>query len=404
MPTYTYKAKRGPDQTVESELTADSRAAALLEIDGMGYSPVWVREKTDTDTGAKRRVSIRRRIRYRDVTILTRQLASMIRAGVPILKSLATIAGQTENARLSSTVTDIQSAIRDGSMLSDALSRYPALFSELYVNMVRSGESAGVLDTCLFRLADAREREEDIRRRVQAAMAYPVLILTVGVATVFMLLAFFLPRIMELFQDYPSLPLPTRMLISTSQFCSDNWYWIVIMLVLLWAIFKRLTALDRGRTMVDTLILKVPVIGKFVRQADIGRFARTLALLLEAGVAIDRSLLLSADTLKNAVLRAEIGTVRENTIQRGFSLSAGLKRTRYFPEFVANMCAVGEEAGRLDEALSEVASFYEKEVEQSNRVLTSLIEPILILVVGLIVGLIVAAMLLPIFEMGTSVR
>jgi len=402
MPVYTYKAKRGPDQVVQGELTADSRAAALLEIDARGYSPVWVRERTET--GSKRKKRFFRRIRYRDVTILTRQLASMIRSGVPILRSLSTIAGQTENPRLGRIVTEIQSAVRDGSMLSEALSRYPALFSDLYVNMVRSGESAGALDVCLFRLADSREREEDIRRRVQAAMAYPILIMSVGVATVFMLLAFFLPRVIDLFKDYPSLPLPTRILIATSRFCSDNWYWVVIMLVLFWAIFKRLTALDRGRALIDSIVLQTPVIGKFMCQADIGRFARTLALLTDAGVSVDRALSLSADTLKNAVLKTEIGEVREDTIRRGMPLSASLKRTKHFPEFVCNMCAVGEEAGRLDEALAEVASFYEKEVEQSNRLLTSLIEPVLILIVGSIVGLIVAAMLLPIFEMGTAVR
>lgn len=402
MATYTYKAKSGPDKTVQGELTADSRAAALLEIDARGYSPVWVKERTET--GTKRRVRFARRIRYREITILTRQLASMIRAGVPILRCLSTLSGQTENPRLSRMVADIQASIRDGNMLSDALSRYPAQFSELYVNMVLAGESAGVLDTCLSRLADAREREEDVRRRVQAAMAYPLLILSVGVGTIFMLLAFFLPRVMELFKDYPRLPLPTRMLISTSTFCSENWYWIVIILVLIWAIFKRLTALDKGKTLVDTLVLSLPMIGKFVCQADIGRFARTLALLIDAGVPVDKALLLSANTLKNSILRAEIETVRQDTVQRGFALSTGLKRTRHFPEFVSNMCAVGEEVGQLDESLSEVASFYEKEVEQSNRLLTSLVEPILILIVGLIVGLIVAAMLLPIFEMGTAVR
>ena len=402
MPAYTYKAKRGSGQTVEGELTADSRAAALLEIDARGYSPVWVRERTDTVR--KRRTRIFRRIRFREVTILTRQLAGMIRSGVPILRALSTIAGQTENPRLSRIVREIMAAVRDGGMLSEALSPHPALFPDLYINMIRSGESAGKLDTCLFRLADSREREEDIRRRVQAAMAYPILIMTVGVATVFLLLAFFLPRVMELFKDYPSLPLPTRMLIATSRFCSDNWHWMVLILALLWAIFRRLKAIDRGRAFVDTLILQLPAVGKFVCQADIGRFARTLALLTDAGVPIDRALALSADTLKNAVLRAEIGQVRQDTVQRGVPLSEGLKRTRHFPEFVSNMCAVGEEAGRLDEALAEVALFYEKEVEQSNRLLTSLIEPVLILIVGSIVGLIVAAMLLPIFEMGTAVR
>jgi type II secretory pathway component PulF len=267
--------------------------------------------------------------------------------------------------------------------------------------MVRSGESAGVLDTVLLRLSDNREREQELRRRIQSALAYPILVLSVGVFTVVALLAFFLPRVVDLFKDYRDLPWATRVLIGASNFFSAHWYWLVLVVLLVLAIGNRLAALERGRSFIDGLKLRVPVLGRFLVQSDIARFARTLALLIEAGIPIDRALGLSADTLANTVMREEIATVRAGTVHQGVPFSTGLKRTRHFPVFVSNMAAVGEQSGRLEESLTEVSDFYEKEVEHHARLVTSLLEPALILVVGAIVGFIVSAMLLPIFEIGT---
>jgi len=396
-----YKAKDGPSKTVEGELRAESRSAAVAAVDAMGYIPVQVRLKPES--GSKRRGRVwRRPVSARDVTVFTRQLASLVRSGVPILRALSTVRAQTENGSLRQVVDDLEVTVRDGSMLSEALSKHAALFPELYVNMVRSGESGGVLDTILERLAEARENEEDMRRKVQAAIAYPTLIVCVGIATVFVLLTFFLPRVVGLFRDYRRLPLPTRLLMGASDFFADSWHWIVLGLLLAIAVVKRLQAVDKGKTFLDRLKLHVPVLSRFIRDSDIARFARTLALLLEAGIPIDRGLALSANTLRNAVFRSEIEKVRDETVQQGHPLSEGLKRAKYFPVFVANMTGVGEEAGTLENSLAEVASFYEKEFEQRSRLATSLLEPVLILVVGVIVGFIVTAMLLPIFEIGTA--
>ena len=398
MPVYIYRAKDGPGKTVDGELEAESRTAALAGIDSLGYSPVWVREK---DPRSKKGRLRRRRISQRDITVFTRQLSSLIRSGVPILKALSTISNQTDNAKLVRVVEDLERTVRDGNMLSGALKMYPVLFPELYVNMVTAGEAGGMLDTTLSRLAEALEKEEETRKRIQAAMAYPVLILVVGIITVFILLSFFLPRVVALFADYGDLPLPTRILIAVTNFFSERWPWIALSAVLLAAVVKRLTSLDKGRLMVDTIVLHLPLIRRFVTESDIARFARTLALLVDAGIPIDRALGVSVNTLGNSVLRAEIEDVRQRTVQQGMSLSFGLRRARDFPDFVANMVGVGEESGRLEESLIEVATFYEKEVDQQARLATSLIEPILILVVGVIVGFIVSAMLLPIFEIGT---
>lgn len=400
MPIFIYKAKDGPGKTVHGELNAESRSAAVADLDVMGYSPVWVREK-DTDSG-QIRTRRGRRISRRDVNVFTRQLASLTKSGVPILKSLYTIGVQTENSRFRRVVEDLESIIRDGNMLSGALSKYPVLFPELYINMIRSGESAGILDTILFRLVEAREKEEEMQRKVQSAIAYPLLVVIVGAVTVFALLAFFLPRVVGLFDSYGDLPVPTKILIGMSGFFSRYWYWIVLIVVLLIAVFRRIASLDKGKTFVDRIKLHIPLINRFIRESDIARFAGTLSLLIDAGIPIDRALSLSANTLHNTVLRDEIEKVREDTVQQGMPFSAGLKKTRYFPPLVANMAAVGEEAGRLDETLAEVASFYEKEIDRQSRLATSLLEPILILVVGGIVGFIVMAMLLPIFKIGTT--
>ncbi|MCE9613174.1 MAG: type II secretion system F family protein [Lentisphaerae bacterium] len=404
MTTYAYKAKHGPETTVEGDLEADSSAAALQALDRMGYSPIWVREKVVSGKRRRRLGWEGRPLRARDITVFTRQLASLTRSGVPILRALHTILDQTENRRMQKVVDRLEQTIRDGSMLSGAMSRFPALFPPLYLDMVRAGESAGVLDVTLTRLSDAREKEEDLRRKVQSAMAYPLLVLVVGALTVFVLLSFFLPKIVVLFKDFQHLPLPTRILIGTSNFFSSYWYWILLLLALSMVVGRRLTTGERGRALLDAVVLRLPLVRRFVVHVEIARFARTLSLLIDAGVAIDKALELSANTLGNTLLRDEVEAVRVGTVQKGAALSEGLKRAPHFPSFVANMTAVGEEAGRLDESLLEVAVFYEKEVDQQARVATSLIEPLLILGVGAIVGFIVAAMLLPIFELGTGLR
>ncbi len=399
MPLFTYKAKQGPHRTEEGVVEAFSRGEAADVLSARGLVPIYIEEKQGGGAGKQKRWS--RRITRRDVVIFTYQLASLIRSGVPILRALSTIRAQTEHPRFRRLVSEIEGSIRDGGMLSDALQRHGAHFSELYVSMVRSGESGGVLDTVLTRLADAMDKEEETRRRAQSAMAYPLLTLSVGLLTVFILLTFFLPRVLSLFDEYDSLPLPTRILVRTSDFCEANWYWLVMGLLLLGAIFRRMATHERGRLYVDGLKLKLPLVGRFILLTDIARFSRTLALLLQSGLSIDRVLLLGGQTAENHVLREEIDCVRLQTVSQGIPFSEGLKQAHHFPVFVANMCAVGEEAGRLDEALDEVAGFYERQIERQCRLAISLLEPILILVVGALVGFIVAAMLLPIFELGT---
>ncbi|NQU39279.1 MAG: type II secretion system F family protein [Lentisphaerae bacterium] len=399
MPTFTYKAKQGPHHTEAGEVEASSRGTAAEILDARGLIPIEIREKEGVSREPRRRWG--RRVSRRDVVVFTYQLASLTRSGVPILRALSTIRAQTDHTAFRKLVIDIEHHIRNGEMLSDALRHCGSHFPELYVSMVRSGESGGVLDTVLTRLAEAMDQEDDIRRRVQSAVAYPLLTLVMGILTVFVLLAFFLPRVLSLFDEYDTLPLPTRILVGISDFCSQQWYWLVLGVLLLAALFRRMATHERGRLYVDALKLNIPLFGHVLLLTDIARFSRTLALLLKSGLSIDRVLILGAETASNHVLREEIEEVRLQTVSQGLPFSEGLKRARHFPVFVANMCAVGEEAGRLDDSLDEVASFYERQIDRQCRLAISLLEPILILVVGALVGFIVAAMLLPIFELGT---
>ena len=402
MPRYIYRAKNGPGQTVEGEVVADTQPLAVARLDQMGYTPVWVREaQAEAPTAAPAPAS---GIRAGPVNVFTRQLASLLRSGVPILRALLTIREQTAHPRLQAVIGELEHAVRDGQMLSEALARYPGVFPLLYVHMVRSGEAGGVLAEMLAWLAEAREQEEEIAARGRAAVAYPLFIVVVGIATVVLMLTVFLPRITRVFEDaHQALPLPTQILMAVSRFSVDYWYWIVGFVLLGGFLVRRFTASGKGRLVSDRLLLRLPLVGLFLRNADVARFARTLALLVRTDVPIDRAIDLSGHTLRNSVLRGDVEQVRRNTVQRGMPLAAGLRQTR-FPVFVANMVAVGEEGGRLDESLTEIASFYQRTLDQRLRLATSLLEPALILAVGAVVGFIIFAMLLPVFQIGQGIR
>ena len=402
MPTFAYKAKQGPDRTVEGEIVAESRSAAAARLEKMGCSPVSIEEVSGTRRVTRQK---RGRVRGREITVFTRQLAGLLRAGVPILRALNTIGQQTENATFQSVVMDISGLVRDGRMLSESLARFPHLFPELYVNMVKSGESAGMLDEILMRLAEARESDDELRSRVVGAIAYPALVLSVGAVSIFVILTFFLPRIMHLFDGMTQqLPLPTRIVLAVSSLCSHYWGLLVVVLVLLVVMGRHYIKTEAGRMALDGWLLQLPVIGNFARDTDVVRFSRTLSLLVKAGISVDRALALSGNTLTNRRLRAAILAAADETVRQGSTIADGFKRRPEIPEFVTNMVAVGEESGRFDEALLEVAAFYQRELDRDLRLVTTLLEPILILLVGVVVGFIIFSMLLPIFQIGQAIR
>ena len=400
MPRFRYKAKDGPHRIVAGEIIAEHRAAALGRIEALGYSPVSVEEAAGN---GRARPALRARVTSQDITTLTRQLAGLLKAGVPILRALATIEQQTESARLQRVVGDLLTRVRDGSMLSAALVRHPRLFPEVYVSMVRSGESGGVLDTILLRVADAREKEDELKSKVRSALAYPSLIMAVGVVSVVLILTLFLPRIAALFtgSNHP-LPLPTRVVLAISHGVTATWPWLLGLAILLGLAARQAWSRARSRIVLDRCALRIPWLGRFLRDADLVRVTDTMALLLQAGVSIERSIPLAANTMQNTVLRDAIEGVGRDTVLTGSSLADGLQRRPQIPPFATNMVAVGEESGRLDEALTEVSAFYRRELDRDLRWVTTMLEPVLILVVGAIMGFIIFAMLLPIFELGRT--
>lgn len=404
MPVFAYRAKQGPVKTVEGRLVADNHSAAVLRLESMGCIPVWVEE---TEEPAERGAVEPRRMKVSsgEVTVFTRQLAGLLRAGVPILRALSTIQEQTENPVFRAVIEDVVAGVRDGKMFSESLVRYPRLFPELYVNMVRSGESAGVLDEVLMRLTEARENDDELRGKVLSALAYPAFVMAVGFVSVFIILTFFLPRIMNLFQGMGRvLPLPTRVIMAVSGFFAGYWVWMLVVGGLAAIVFGRFLRTARGRLVVDGWVLRLPLVGKFARDTDIVRFARTLALLVKAGIPVERALTLGGHTLMNRKLRSGILTVAVETVRQGATVASGLKRWSGMPAFVTSMVAVGEESGRLDDVLLEVASFYQRELDRGLKLITTLLEPILILLVGIVVGFIIFAMLLPIFQIGQGLR
>ncbi len=419
MSIYIYKAKRGPKEIVSGELKADSEAAAISRIESMGMVPVIVSVKEavghapEPDKHAEERLTIspvnhkpktvNRGLpaKPRDIDVFTRQLATLVKTNVPMLRSLALIADETESKGFRSVVADLERQVKEGKMLSEAMECYPIIFDNLYLNMVKSGEKGGVLDEILRRLAEHREKAEEIRRKIQAAMAYPALMIIVGIITIFVMLTYFLPKLTGLFTNMKqALPLPTKILIGLSGFMSANWYWFLIVIIFAVVVLGRVKPGSKKKLFFDMLKLHIPVIKKLVKNGEVAKFSRSLELLLKNGIPIYESLELAIDTLDNDALRERLGHVREDILGKGSTLSESLKRVDIFPKFAINMIAVGEESGKLDDSLTEIGDAYEREIQQAIKLITTLLEPLLILAVGAIVGFIVFAMLLPIFDIG----
>ena len=419
MPVYAYKAKKGPVESVQGELEAASQDEAVSKLEGMGLTPVSVIAKSGLteplskpgfalnakpgfDSGTKGAFT---RVRSRDIDTFTRQLASLIKASVPVVRSLDLISQQTENKALKKVVSGLEAQVRDGKLLSEAMETHKGLFNGLYIGMVKAGEKGGVLEVTLMRLAEYRERDEEIRRKIQAALAYPLLMIVVGIGTVFVMLTYFLPKLAGLFENMrQALPLPTKILIGISNFMSGNWYWILLGLGFAAVVLGRVKRGSKKKLLLDAASLRIPFLRKFVINTEITKFAKTLSLLLESGISIHESLDLATRTLENDVVRESLSRVSREIISEGSTLSASLKKVELFPPFALNMIAVGEEGGKLEGSLREVCVSYERELDQAMKIMTALLEPILILAIGAVVGFIVFAMLLPIFNIGIMGR
>lgn len=416
MPRFTYKAKKGPTEIVEGELVAEDEEAALGQISALGLIPVKInlldapknKPKQETDTKKKEEPQtpkaisetalFRTRVKHTDFNVFTRQFAILLKANVPLLKIFGVLQTQTESLKFRKVLEDLQEQLRKGSALSEALRRYPRIFSQLFINMVESGEISGTLDTVLLRLAEFSEKESEVRSKVQSAMVYPLFLLAMGILTVFILLTFILPRLMVVFADLGTeLPTMTLIVIKLSKFFQKYWLMIVAVVAVSSGLLRAKGLSEKQKKILDRLTLNLPIFGNLARKSEIARFLRSLELLYENGISLFKAVEIAAKTVSNRVIQIELEKLPER-LRGGATLTQSLTGLPYISDFVTNMVSVGEESGKLGEAVQETASFYERESDQIIKIATTLVEPFMILVIGVVIGFIIISMLLPIFN------
>ncbi|MFH0827379.1 MAG: type II secretion system F family protein [Candidatus Omnitrophota bacterium] len=402
MPRYAYTAKAGPQKVIQGFMEAASEQDVVDKLSGRGYFPLSIQPE-DSYLYRKRFLSFRK-ISSRDIVLLSRDLTSLIESGVNILNSLHIVSTQTPNKYLKTVLSDMIDKIKDGKSLSESLNTHPELFSPLYISMIHSGEVGGSLDQTFKRLADYVEKEEEVKNSVRAALTYPAFVFSIGTLTIIVLLTFVIPRLVTMFEDMgQALPLPTRILVGLSATLS-SYGWLILAFVLLAVFtFKRISRKPQAKAALDKIKLKLAVWGPIALKSQIGRLMRTLSLLLAGGTPVVYALETATTTLDNQVLKAELQRFKER-IREGESFSRCLTDSKLFPVFVTNIVTVGEESGNLEQALIRIADDYEREVDRSLKVMTRLLEPVIILAMGLIVGFIVLSMLLPIFQINLIVR
>jgi general secretion pathway protein F len=404
MPVFAYKALNATGRSVEGLKEAESPKTlrTALRRDGLFLTEVVGEHKAQS---ASPEVNVRRwvggRIRADDVAVATRQMAVLVGAGIPLVDALTALVEQVDHERLKRVLSSVKQRVNEGSSLADALAQHPKAFGNLYVNMIRAGESSGALDVVLFRLADFTESQARLRAKIVGTLTYPAAMLVISMLVMGILFTVVIPKITKIFEDTKvTLPWTTRLLIGFSGFVY-NWWWALLLLavgaVLLFARWRRT---PEGRARWDVWMLQVPIFGSLVRQVAIGRFARTLATLLKSGV----PLLTSLDIVKNIVGNTRLASVIEQSresIKEGESIAAPLKRSGEFPPLVYHMVAIGEKSGELEEMLGNVANAYDSQVETKIAALTSLLEPVMIVLMGVAVAFIVFSILMPILQVNT---
>ena len=401
MPMFEYTARNattGQIQKGQLETTSRDEVSAYLRKNRMILVSVREAPKAITFNLGKKGV------KTRDIVIFTRQFATMINAGLPLVQSLTILAAQTENKTLQEVTRAVVYDVESGNTLADAFSKHPKAFPELYVNMVAAGEAGGILDTILLRLATFLEKSDALVRKVKSAMIYPGVIFSVAAIAVSVLLIFVIPTFQSMFASVNmALPLPTRVVIGMSNFLIGFWWAILAAIGLAVFALKSYAKTSNGRKNIDTLLLNLPVLGDLLRKSAVSRFTRTLGTLISSGVSILDGLEITAKTSGNRVIHDAVMQSRQS-IAGGETIAAPLEKSKVFPPMVISMIAVGEQTGGLDEMLSKIADFYDEEVDAAVSGLLSLLEPIMIVFLGVVVGGMVVAMYLPIFDMINAVQ
>jgi type IV pilus assembly protein PilC len=402
METYVFKAIDLAGLPARGEVEAESKQAVTDQLKARGLIVVDI----DTKGNSKElNLDFLQRIKLRDLAVLTRQLSTMIDSGVTILRALHVLEAQTESKPLRETLVKVRKDVEAGLAFSDALARHPKVFSPLYVAMIRSGETGGVLEEALQRISDQLEKEDALRRQVRAAMVYPAVVITFAMTVMLALVAFIVPVFAKVFKDFGGqLPALTRFTVGMSHLLTQRWYILILLSGGGVFAFLKWKTSTWGRPKWDALKLRVPLkIGDTVQKVALARWSRTFSALVSSGVPILQALDIVGQTAGNAVVERSMVDVVDS-VKRGGTIAAPLKGVPVFPAMVVDMISVGEETGALDTMLSKVADFYEEEVAAAVKAITSILEPVMIIVVGGMVGFIVISMYLPLFKVYDQIK
>lgn len=399
MPTFAYEGRTSDGQTKKGKIDAVDANAARNQLKRQNINPTSVTESK----GGIELSFMKPKVTTRDLVIFTRQFATMIDSGLPLVQCLDIQSKQAENETFRGELSVIKDSVESGSTFADALKRFPGTFDELYQNMIAAGEVGGILDTILNRLAVYLEKAETLKRQIKGALMYPVITVLVAGVVVAVLLLFVVPSFEEMFADMGAgLPALTQMVIDMSKWMQANW-WIVGLGIFgtVWGT-RTFYKTEKGNVILDGVMLKLPVFGDLLTKVAVARFCRTLGTMLSAGVSILEALDICGRTSGNKIIEGAIGQVRQG-ISEGRNISEPLAEAKVFPDMVVQMISVGEATGALDVMLNKVADFYEDEVDQSVEAMTSLLEPLIMVFLGVVIGGLVIAMYLPIFTMASNV-
>ncbi|UCD36329.1 MAG: type II secretion system F family protein [Nitrospiraceae bacterium] len=396
---FKYSGKSAKGVVVKGELTASSREEVQSYLRKQRIVPTSISQK------AKPLFNFGTRVNDKDMVVFTRQFATMIGAGLPLVQALEILSKQTENKGFASIIGDVKLDVEGGSTFADALKKYPRIFSELYTNMVAAGEAGGILDTILVRLATYIEKAQSLKRKVKGAMVYPSVVITVAVLCIVIIMVFVVPTFSKMFAQLGGeLPAPTQLVITMSKFLGGTGGVVVLASIISLIVFVvQFRRVETGKKVTDSILLRLPIVGILLRKVAVAKFTRTLGTLISSGVPILDGLTITAKTAGNKVIEKAVLEVKQG-VSEGQTIAEPLSMSKVFPPMVTQMISVGESTGALDSMLDKIADFYDDEVDIAVANLTSMIEPVLMVFLGGSVGFIVVAMYLPIFKLITLIN
>lgn len=404
MENFIYKVRTDKGKAIEGKLSAESKGEAVDRLHKLGYTVVSVEPAPGFSILTMEIPGLAARIKTEEYVMLAAQLSAMLGSGVALTAALDILVDQTENARLKSAITRVGDEVKGGSSFAEALRKQPGVFGNLFVNMVMAGETAGNLEEVLNRLSVYLERQAEFQQKVATALFYPVVLMVFSVVVVVFIILTILPAFVKMYLDAGvPLPLPTRILYNINLIIRNHWVFLLIGLIGLGIFFRISKETKGGQGFLDRLVLDIPIWGAMSRKVEVATFSRTLASLLSSGVPMLQALETLERTTSNSIFQ---GIIRESydNVRKGGTLSEQMKESKEFPAMAVKMTAVGEESGSLDKMLSKIADFYEMTVDYAVKRITSLIEPLFLVIVGSMVGFILASIILPIFQMVTTLR